>query len=128
MRGARWSRSSASPSSAPSSGISTTAAKKLVGHALEVRHRLPRLWAQVQAGRVPAWRARMVAETTIHATPALTAEAAAFVDAQVAAVAGRVGSAQIDRLVAEAIKRFDLAQPDRAADPEDGYLTSTPAT
>ena len=28
-------------------GISTTAAKKLVGHALELRHRLPRLWAQV---------------------------------------------------------------------------------
>ena len=34
-------------------GISTTAAKKLVGHALELRHRLPRLWAQVHAGRVP---------------------------------------------------------------------------
>ena len=31
-------------------GVSTTAAKKLVGHALELRHRLPRLWAQVQAG------------------------------------------------------------------------------
>jgi hypothetical protein len=26
-------------------GVSTTAAKKLVGHALELRHRLPRLWA-----------------------------------------------------------------------------------
>ena len=39
-------------------GISTTAAKKLVGHALELRHRLPRLWAQVHTGRVPAWRAR----------------------------------------------------------------------
>ena len=50
-------------------GISTTAAKKLVGHALELRHRLPRLWAQVQAGRVPAWRARAVAEATIHTTP-----------------------------------------------------------
>ncbi len=53
-------------------GISSTAAKKLVGHALELRHRLPRLWAQVQAGRVPAWRARAVAEATIHTTPALT--------------------------------------------------------
>ena len=53
-------------------GISTTAAKKLVGHALELRHRLPRLWAQVHAGRVPAWRARTVAEVTIHSTPALT--------------------------------------------------------
>ena len=107
-------------------GISTTSAKKLVGHALELRHRLPRLWAQVQAGRVPAWRARAVAEATIHTTPALTREAAAFVDAQVAAVAGRVGPAQLDRLVAEAIRRFDLAEVDPAADPEDGYLHVDP--
>ena len=90
-------------------GISTTSAKKLIGHALELRHRLPRLWAQVQSGQVPAWRARTVAEATIHTTPALTREAAAFVDAQVAAVAGRIGPAQLDRLVAETIKRYDLA-------------------
>ncbi|MGF9761941.1 DUF222 domain-containing protein [Microvirga sp. 0TCS3.31] len=107
-------------------GVSTTAAKKLVGHALELRHRLPRLWAQLQAGRVPAWRARMVAEATIHTAPALTREAAAFVDAQVAAVARRIGQAQLDRLVAETIKRFDLAGPDPAADPEDGYLHVDP--
>ncbi|MGF9755377.1 DUF222 domain-containing protein [Microvirga sp. 0TCS3.31] len=107
-------------------GVSTTAAKKLVGHALDLRHRLPRLWAQVQAGRVPAWRARMVAEATIHATPALTLEAAAFLDAQVAAVAGRIGQAQLDRLVAETVKRYDLAGFDPAADPEDGYLHVDP--
>ena len=35
-------------------GISSTAAKKLIGQSLELRHRLPRLWAQVHAGRVPA--------------------------------------------------------------------------
>ena len=107
-------------------GISTTSAKKLVGHALELRHRLPRLWAQVQAGRVPAWRARSVAEATIHATPSLTREAAGFVDAQVAAVAGRVGPAQLDRLVAEAIRRYELAAVDPAADPVDGYLHVDP--
>ena len=107
-------------------GMSSTAAKKLIGDALELRHRLPRLWAQVQAGTVPAWRARQVAETTIHTTPALTPEAAGFVDAQVAAVAGRVGTAQLDRLVAENIKRFDLAPPDPASDPEDGYLSVDP--
>jgi hypothetical protein len=102
-------------------GISSTAAKKLIGHALELRHRLPRLWAQVHAGAVPAWRARAVADTTIHSSPALTREAAGFVDAQVAAVAGRVGSAQLDRLVAETIKRYDLATADPTADPEDGW-------
>ena len=91
-------------------GVSTTAAKRLIGHSLELRHRLPRLWAQVHAGRVPAWRARLVAEATIHATPALSGEAAGWVDAQVAAVAGKVGPAQLDRLVAEAIKRFELAE------------------
>src|SRR6478735_4715029 len=107
-------------------GVSTVAAKRLVGHALELRHRLPRLWAQVQAGRVPAWRARAVAEVTIHTTPALTLEAAGFVDGQVAAVAGKVGPAQLDRLVAEAIKRYDLAAPGPAADPEDGYLWVDP--
>ena len=47
-------------------------------------------------------------------------------DAQVAAVAGRVGPAQLDRLVAETIKRFELAGVDPAADPEDGYLSVDP--
>jgi hypothetical protein len=107
-------------------GISTTAAKKLIGHALELRHRLPRLWEQVHAGQVPAWRARAVADTTIHSSPALTAEAAGFVDAQVAAVAGRIGTAQLDRLVAETIKRYDLATADPTQDPEDGYLAVDP--
>jgi hypothetical protein len=107
-------------------GITSTAAKKLIGHALELRHRLPRLWDQVHAGAVPAWRARAVAEVTIHTSPALTAEAAGFVDAQVAAVAGRVGSAQLDRLVAETIKRYDLAVADPTSDPEDGYLAVDP--
>ncbi|HEX5916884.1 MAG TPA: DUF222 domain-containing protein, partial [Nocardioides sp.] len=107
-------------------GVSTTAAKKLIGHALELRHRLPRMWAQVHAGRVPAWKARAVAEATIHSSPALTKEAAGFVDAQVAAVAGRVGPAQLDRLVAEAIKRYNLATADPTKDPEDGYLHVDP--
>jgi hypothetical protein len=70
--------------------------------------------------------ARAVAETTIHSLPSLTREAAGFVDAQVAAVAGKVSPAQLDRLVAEAIKRFDLATPDPAADPEDGWLHVDP--
>lgn len=100
-------------------GVSTDAAKKLLGHALELRHRLPRLWALVHDGRVPAWRARRVAEATIHATPALSVEAADWVDRQVAAVVGRVGTAQLDRLVAEAIARFQLACEDASDDGED---------
>jgi hypothetical protein len=56
----------------------------------------------------------------------LTREAAGFVDAHVAAVAGRIGSAQLDRLVAETIRRYDLATADPASDPEDGYLHVDP--
>jgi len=84
-------------------GTSTTAAKRLMGHALELRHRLPRLWRRVHAGDLPAWRARRVAEATIHA--GLTPEAAAFVDRMVAPFAHRTGVAAVDRLVAEAIAR-----------------------
>ncbi|MBS2938632.1 DUF222 domain-containing protein [Nocardioides sp. J2M5] len=103
-------------------GISSTAAKRLIGQALELRHRLPRLWALVHAGHVPAWRARMVAETTIHTVPTLTREAAGWVDTQIAAVAGKLGTAQLDRLVAEAIKRHDLdaaSRPDTAHGEDD---------
>ena len=103
-------------------GMSTTAAKQLVGQALELRHRLPRLWARVQSGEVAAWRARRVAEATIHASPELTMEAAGWVDAQVAGMAERVGPAQLDRTVAEAITRFHLAEHDQSRDAEDGYL------
>jgi hypothetical protein len=99
-------------------GISTAAAKRLMGHALELRHRLTRLWDRVQSGSVPAWRARVVADATIHATPALTAEAAGWVDAQVAGMVERIGPAQLDRLVAEAIKRHHLA--DDAVDHDEG--------
>ncbi len=86
-------------------GVSTTAAKRLIGHSLELRHRLPRLWAAVHTGRVPAWRARLVAEATIHATPALTPESVAWVDAQITPYAAKVGPAQLERLLAEAIAR-----------------------
>jgi hypothetical protein len=90
-------------------GMSTVAAKHLIGQALELRYRLPRLHRRVQSGAVPAWRARRVAEATIGAHPALSPEAAGWVDAQVAQFAGRCGVAQVDRLVGEAIRRHGPA-------------------
>jgi hypothetical protein len=110
-------------------GVSTDAAKRLLGHALELRHRLPRLWALVQAGRVPPWQARRVAEATIHTCPRLTLEAARWVDGQVAAAAGKIGPTQLDRLLTEALTRFHLtADPaaDPASDPVDGWLHHDP--
>jgi 5-methylcytosine-specific restriction endonuclease McrA len=63
----------------------------------------------VQAGDLEAWRARRIAESTIN----LSAEAAAFVDAQVAPFAHRIGIAALERLIAEAVARF---MPDQAAE------------
>ncbi|WP_248581230.1 HNH endonuclease signature motif containing protein [Nocardioides sp. InS609-2] len=89
-------------------GISTVSAKHVIGQAIELRHRLPRLWRRAQAGDLPAWRARRIAEATIHAT--LSHEAASYVDAQLAPFAHRTSTSAVDRLVDAAIARFDPAR------------------
>ena len=90
-------------------GLSTVSAKHYLGQALELAHRLPRLWRRVRAGSCPAWKARRIADTTGHAD--LAPEAAAYVDRQVAPFAHKIGAVAVDRLVDEAIARF---HPDRA--------------
>ena len=88
-------------------GVSTEAGRGLLGDALELRYRLPRLWAAVTAGVVPVWRARRIAGHT----PTLSQPAAAWVDAQVAPYAHRVGPATVEALIADALRRY---QPDDA--------------
>jgi hypothetical protein len=79
--------------------MGTESGKHLIGQALELRHRLPRIWARVRAGEVQVWRARRVAEATIRLSP----EAAAHVDRQLARFVHSSKPWQLDRLVAEAI-------------------------
>jgi hypothetical protein len=114
--GAPWVSEFAVVEFATALGLSDYAGRALVGHALELVHRLPRLWARVSAGDLPAWRARRIAETTMVLSP----EAAAYVDAQVAPFAHKIGRAATERLVEEAIARFmpDYAteRRERAAD------------
>src|ERR687898_834038 len=90
-------------------GLPTEAGRDSLGEAVELRYRLPQVWARVTRGDLPAWRARRVARATI----ALSREAAAFVDAHVAHVAHRVRPAQLDRLVEEAIGRFMPEEAER---------------
>ncbi|HWI43064.1 MAG TPA: HNH endonuclease [Nocardioides sp.] len=84
-----------------------------VGQVIETAWRLPKINAQVLAGRCPTWRAAQVAELTRP----LSAQAAAWVDAQLAFLVGRCTWAQVGRLVEEAIARFDpeLAEAERQA-------------
>jgi len=104
----------------------TEGGQRLIGNALELRHRLPRLWALVHAGTAPAWQACRVADHTVH----LTADAAGFVDAQVAACAGRIGPTRLDRLVQAAVAAFMPAEAERRQreQAEHRHFTITPNT
>jgi hypothetical protein len=88
--------------------LSTDAGRSLLAEAIELGHRLPATWRRVRAGDLPAWRARRIARSTLSLAPA----GAAYVDRQVAPFAHRVGLAQLDRLVEEALVRH---QPEEAA-------------
>ncbi len=110
--------------------ISLDAARSLVGDALELAHRLPRLWDLVRELRVPAWRARGIARETRD----LSADAALFADRLIAATPDRIGLVNAARLVQEARLYFD---PDRAIADEEAALAkrgvwlrpgATPAT
>lgn len=92
-------------------GLGAEGGKHLIGEALELRHRLPRVWARVQKGEVQAWRARRIAAATIPLSP----DAAAHVDRHLAPVAHSVRPWQIDKLVAATIATFmpELAEEQR---------------
>jgi hypothetical protein len=83
-------------------GMSAVTGRMLVAHALELAHRLPKIWARVQRGTLAPWRARRIADLTLSLSP----DAAAYVDTQLAPFAHKTGPAQAERLVAEAIARF----------------------
>ena len=92
-------------------GVSTASALNLISAALDLTHRLPRVWALVEALEVPAWKAKLVARRT-HG---LSVEAAAYVDAELAPILGTRGAPTIERVVAEAIARF---HPEELAEAE----------
>ena len=87
--------------------LSTESGRSLIADAVELAHRLPRVWARARAGKLAPWRARRIATSTIFLPP----EGAEYVDRHVARFAHKVGIAQLDRLVEEALVRFD---PDAA--------------
>jgi hypothetical protein len=109
--GAPWVAEFAPADLAAALGLSLDQAKALIGDALETHYRLPRLWDLVQDGRVPVWRARLVAALTKD----LSLEAALFADRLVAATPERVTKVNAARLVQEARLFYD---PDRAVDDE----------
>jgi hypothetical protein len=84
-------------------GRSLDSGRAYVGQVVELAYRLPKTWARVLAGRVPVWKALRIAESTRM----LPEDAAGFVDRQLAPFAHGCSWAQIDRLVEEALVRYD---------------------
>ena len=99
--------------------VSTQSAMALMADALDLRHRLPRLWALVEAGDVAPWKTRRVATDT----RSLPLEAARWVDDQLAARVDGFGLPIIERLVALAVARF---APEEQAEQEQPVARPAP--
>ncbi len=84
-------------------GVSSGQARMLIADALDLRHRLPRLWGRVQAGQVPARDARRVAART----RLLSVEQAMVVDRRVVRVVGQLSWTRLEHLLAAEILRVD---------------------
>ncbi|MEU8221902.1 DUF222 domain-containing protein [Kribbella sp. NPDC048915] len=87
-------------------GMSSVAASYLLGEALALRHRLPRVWAAVLGGDAVVWRARKIA----HACLGLSLEAAEIVDRRVAGRINTITPGALKKLVAAAIAQADPAR------------------
>ena len=94
-------------------GVSTWSGQRLVADALDLRHRLPRLWARVQVGEVRPYVARQVADRTRR----LSLAAVAVVDDAAARVGDRLTGTRLEKVVEAAILTAD---PHLAAEEAEG--------
>ncbi|WP_460709898.1 HNH endonuclease signature motif containing protein [Nocardioides dilutus] len=94
---------------AAANDMSTPAGRALIRDVLVLAHRAPRVWTQTRARRVPAWRARKVAQALLGQP----ADVCRYVDQQVTARVEEsevIGPVVLDRLVDEAMLRLHAEQ------------------
>ncbi|TCC13536.1 DUF222 domain-containing protein, partial [Kribbella sindirgiensis] len=84
-------------------GMSSGAAASLIGEALALRHRLPRIWAAVLDGDAVPWRARKIARACLS----LSQEAAAIVDRRVVGIVDTVTPGALGKIVKAAVWEAD---------------------
>jgi len=89
----------------------TYAAWELMGDALDLRHRLPRLWAAVRAGHVRVWKARKVAHATRHLSPG----AAVMVDAAIDGLINSMSWARFSDVLTAKVAESDPASEEARA-------------
>lgn len=83
--------------------MTTTATRHLLGDAVELKHRMPRLWVLVQSDQVPVWKVRRVCGLTSE----LPLDATLWIDEELAANPKRVSTFRIERLAEAARAKFD---------------------
>ena len=83
--------------------MSDGSAARLIGDALDLRHRLPLVWAAGQAGQAPAYQARRDRRRHRH----LSCEQAALVDQQIAPSLGAVSWGRLQTLLEAASYQAD---------------------
>jgi hypothetical protein len=83
--------------------ISDGSACRLIGDALDLRHRLRLIWTAALTGQLPAYQARRIAAATRH----LTVEQAAYVDAQLAPSLGALPWGRLQTLLEATIIEAD---------------------
>jgi hypothetical protein len=110
-------------------GMSLDSGRAFLLDAVELVTRLPRTWARVRAGEVAGWRGRRIAETTWQ----LPAAGAAWVDAEVAGRADKIGPAKLEQISRETAARFDpeaaIAEVETALDERTvGFYPDGPVT
>src|SRR4051794_19492378 len=86
--------------------MSSGAAAGLMGEALALRHRLPRIWAAVLAGNAVAWRARKIADACMSLSP----EACEVVDRRVAGIVNTLAPGRLTSIVTAAKWEADPEQ------------------
>jgi Domain of unknown function (DUF222) len=92
-------------------GTSPESAASLIGDALDLRHRLPAVWARARSGEVKAWVGRRVAQVTRSSS----FEAAAIVDRRVAPFAHSLVVSRLEKVAEAAIIEADPAAAEKAA-------------
>ncbi len=94
--------------------ISPNSAARLIGDALDLRHRLPQLWARIQAGEVKPWIGRQIATDTRD----VSLETVTVVDRRVAKYAHSLTWGRLMKVVQAAIIDTD---PDYAREREESH-------
>ncbi|TCM48269.1 DUF222 domain-containing protein [Kribbella sp. VKM Ac-2568] len=93
-------------------GRSTASAAAYLGQALALRHRLPRILAQVRSGHATAWKACTIATACLT----LSEQAAAIVDHELAGIVDTVTPHRIANIVRAAVWRADPEAAQAAAE------------